>query len=82
MTRQPKTPAQRAQEAYDVAARIADRLDQKRRKAADDLDQLEREYAAAVRRRDYLAQHPDLAGVIGAAVLPPIPAKKSGDTPS
>lgn len=74
MTRRNKTPAERAQEAYDVAARIADRLRAKRDAAEADLERLDREHAAAAARRDYLAQHPD---------LPKQPTtQKSGDTPS
>lgn len=60
MTRQQKTPAQRAQEQYDVAARVAERLAAKAKKARADLEQLEREANAAGVRRDYLAKHPDL----------------------
>lgn len=60
MTKQRKTPQQRAQEQLDVATRIADRLTTQTTKARADLDRLNRERDAAVARRDYLAQHPDL----------------------
>lgn len=72
MTRQTKTPAQRAQENLEVAERIAARLTRKLTKARSELQQLERERDAAVVRRDYLAGHPDLP-------KQPTPAK-SGDT--
>lgn len=58
--RRQKTPAERAQEQYDTAARIADRLLVKRDAAQAEYERLDREHAAAVRRRDYLANHPDL----------------------
>lgn len=60
MTRQTKTPAQRAQEAYDTAARVAERLTKKLRKARADLEAIEREQREAIQRRDFLAGHPDL----------------------
>lgn len=75
MTRRTKTPAERAQEQYDVASRIAERLHEKQQRAAAELDQLTDEHAAAVRRRDYLAQHPDLP-------KQKTPATKSGDNPA
>lgn len=57
---QRKTPAQRAQQQYDTAVRIADRLDTQWRAAAAEADRLEKARAAAVRRREFLAGHPDL----------------------
>lgn len=75
MTRRTKTPAERAQEQFDVAARIAERLHEKQQKAAVELDRLTDEHAAAVRRRDYLAQHPDLP-------KQKTPANQSGATPA
>lgn len=60
MTRQQKTPRQRAQEQLDLATRVADRLTRQAKKARTELDRLNRERDAAVVRRDYLAQHPDL----------------------
>lgn len=60
MTRRTKTPAERAQEQYDVAARVAARLTRKVTDATADLATLTAEAAAAVRRRDYLSNHPDL----------------------
>lgn len=58
--KQRKTPAQRAQEAYDVATRIADRLKDQAKKARAEATRLENERDAAIKRRDYLAGHPDL----------------------
>lgn len=60
MTRRTKTPAERAQDAYDVARRIADRLEAKTATARATYLRLEEEHVAAVTRRDYLAGHPDL----------------------
>lgn len=60
MARQNKTPAQRAQDAYDIAKRVAERLDKKARKARSALADLDREHREAAARRDFLAQHPDL----------------------
>ena len=60
MTRQRKTPAQRAQEQYDVACRVVERLAATATKARAEADKLQAEYAEAVARRDYLAGHPDL----------------------
>lgn len=60
MTRQSKTPQQRAQEALDVAKRATLRLNRKRDALQEELVHIEAELDAAVVRRDYLAQHPDL----------------------
>lgn len=60
MAKQRKTPAQRAQEQYDVATRIADRLNSQVGHARSEFDRLKTEADAAVVRRDYLAMHPDL----------------------
>jgi hypothetical protein len=60
MTRQQKTPRQRAQEQLDVANRAVVRLDKKVDQLKTDLTAVEREHKAAIARRDHLAQHPDL----------------------
>jgi hypothetical protein len=60
VTRQQKTPQQRAQEQLDAATRIADRLTRQAEKVRIELGRLNRERDAAVVRRDYLAAHPDL----------------------
>ena len=59
-TRTVKTPAQRAQEALDVAQRLVDRLSEK-------VDHLEVQHyeakealRSATKRRDYLRENPDL----------------------
>lgn len=61
MTRQPKTPHQRAQEALDVANRHVVRLDKKIDALRIQLAGVEREHRDTITRRDYLDQHPDLA---------------------
>lgn len=61
MTRQSKTPRQRAEEALAVAERAVKRWAEKRDRAQDELEAAEREHTTAVRRRDYLKHHPDLA---------------------
>lgn len=58
--KQRKTAAQRAQEALDVQARIAERLIDQTARAKAEYERLEADRAAAVARRDYLAGHPDL----------------------
>lgn len=60
MTRQAKTPAQRAQEALGIAQRRVSRIETDQKKAKAALELLQKEYAQAVARRDYLAQNPDL----------------------
>lgn len=75
MTRRQKTPAERAQEQFDVADRIATRLAVKVAAARVEVDQLEQELDAARIRRDYLAQHPDLP-------KQKTPTTKSGETPA
>lgn len=72
MTRRTKTPAERAQEAYDVAERIAARLASKGAKARAELDELDRELTAARIRCEYLSHHPDL----------PKQKTTTGDTPA
>lgn len=60
MTRQPKTPQQRAQEQLDTAERLVARLEKKRDQLEGDLKVIRTGLDAQQRRRDYLAQHPDL----------------------
>jgi hypothetical protein len=60
MTRQTKTPAQRAQEQYDTALRVAERLIKKTEAAAAALEDLRAERDAAVARATFLSDHPDL----------------------
>lgn len=77
MTRQRKTPAQRAQEAYDAACRAAERIETKLTDSRAETAQLEAEHADAVKRRDYLAQHPDLPPL---SRLAPVPGEESVTT--
>lgn len=58
--RQKKTPGQRAEEALAVANRAVIRLDKKIDVLQTELVAVEREHRDAIRRRDYLAQNPDL----------------------
>lgn len=58
--RQSKTPAQRAQEALDVASRKVERLRENVRQHETALRSLTADLDAEVARRDYLAGHPDL----------------------
>jgi hypothetical protein len=60
VTRQRKSPRQRAEEALGVANRAVIALDKKVDRLAADLAVARRELETATRRRDYLAQHPDL----------------------
>jgi hypothetical protein len=60
LTRQQKTPAQRAQEALDVEERRVKKLGAKVTKARAELDHLDKEWNAAINRRDHLKKHPDL----------------------
>ncbi len=60
MTRQHKTPRQRAEEALAVEQRRVERLFAKREQLTAELTGLEDELHEARVRRDYLAQHPDL----------------------
>lgn len=60
MSRQTKTPRQRAEEALAVEERRVERLTEQWTKARDDFDRLSRERDEAMVRRDYLRQHPDL----------------------
>ena len=61
--RQKKTPAQKAQEAFDVASRRLDRARTARDKLKTQLDEATAEVEAAQKRRDYLANDPDLPAV-------------------
>ena len=60
MSRNTKTPAQRAQEALELAGRHVERLTTKWERLTDEAETVEAELTAAKVRRDYLAQHPDL----------------------
>lgn len=59
-TRTPKTPAQRAQEALDVANRRVIRADKAIVALEWSLGDARRELAQAITRRDYVAQDPAL----------------------
>lgn len=60
MTRQTKTPKQRAQERLDTQTRIVARLDAKIKAHESELTSLRAEHDAAERRRDHFAADPDL----------------------
>jgi hypothetical protein len=60
VTRQQKTPQQRAEEQLGVADRLVSKLTKKAKTLRGELDDVEREQRAAVARRNYLKQHPDL----------------------
>lgn len=60
MTRQAKTPRQRAQEQLDVEERRVTKLTKKRNQLATEQAAVQAELEEATRRRDYLKQHPDL----------------------
>lgn len=65
-TRQRKTPAERAQETFEVAQRTVTRLVARRLDHVEALTSLDVEIADATRRRDYLAANPDLPPQDGA----------------
>ena len=60
MTRHRKTPQQRAQEALGVATRAVERLATTQERLEAELQAVSADLSVAVRRRDFLAQHPDL----------------------
>lgn len=60
MTRQNKTPRQRAEEALAVANRAVQRLGARKATLREELDAITAEHDQAVVRRDYLREHPDL----------------------
>lgn len=60
MSRQTKTPAQRAQEALNVAERRCKRLSDAIEHQRSILADYERQHADAERRRRYVSQNPDL----------------------
>ena len=62
-TRTKKTAAEKAQEAFDVASRRLDRARSARDKLKTQLDEATAEVEAAQKRRDYLANDPDLPAV-------------------
>lgn len=59
--RQVKTHRQRAQEALDVATRAVARLSTQQERLEAELQGVSEQLATAVRRRDFLAQSPDLS---------------------
>lgn len=61
MTRQSKTPRQRAQEQLDVAERVVKKLGVRRAHLQGELNRAVTELEAATARRDYLKKHPDLS---------------------
>ena len=58
--RTPKTAQQRAQEALDVAERRVASLAERLAKLSGLIDAVQEDFDAAVTRRDFLAQNPDL----------------------
>jgi hypothetical protein len=60
VTRTKKTPQQRAEEALAAAERNVERLDKRVKQLSRDHDQAVEDLGKAERRRDYLAQNPDL----------------------
>lgn len=60
MTRQRKTPHQRAQEVLDIEDRRVKKLYAKRSDLQGQIDQVVGELEAATARRDHLKKHPDL----------------------
>lgn len=60
ITRTQKTPRQRAQEALAVAERKVKRLETEKAKHDAALTDVSNQLGAARKRRDYLAQDPDL----------------------
>lgn len=70
MTRQSKTPRQRAQEALAPEERRVKRLTDKRQALAAELDAVDAEHEQAVVRRDYLANHPDLGATTPSTTNP------------
>lgn len=60
MTRQAKTPKQRAEDALGIASRRVVALDRKVDGLRTQLAKADREHRDAITRRDYLAKHPDL----------------------
>jgi cell division protein FtsB len=60
MTRQTKTPKQRAEEALAVADRRVGKLTKQAAQRRTELEAIDRELAAERARRDHLKTHPDL----------------------
>ena len=60
MSRQTKTPRQRAEEALAIEERRVERLTAQWTKSRAETERLAHERDDAMRRRDYLRQHPDL----------------------
>jgi hypothetical protein len=59
-TRTLRTPAERAIAALGVEQRRVEKLQAKREQIGEQYDLVNEELEAATRRRDYLAQNPDL----------------------
>lgn len=79
--RNSKTPAERAQEALDTANRVVDRAEKRLTDAKAEVVKLEGELEAAGKRRDYLAQNPDLPAQTGDPVSGYEDAALDGGTP-
>lgn len=62
MTRQQKTPKQRAEETLAVAQRRCDRLTRDANRLRTELDNVENDLADAITRRDYAKADPALQG--------------------
>lgn len=60
VVRNRKSPAEKAQEAYDVAQRLIEKLQAKHRKLYTELDQVRADLDQAIKRRDYALRNPDL----------------------
>jgi hypothetical protein len=61
-----KSPAERAQEAFDRAGRVVAAAEKRLAAAQAAIPPLEEEVAAARKRRDYLGANPDLPAQAGA----------------
>ncbi|WP_133058959.1 hypothetical protein [Nocardioides sp. PD653] len=79
MTRQQKTPRQRAEEQLAIANRAVERLNTKAKALRQELDAVDREHRAALARRDHLATHPDLHAVGPGEITSPRTTTSTGD---
>jgi hypothetical protein len=61
-TRKQRTPRERAQDDLDIEVRKVEALVTRRDRLKAELGPVEEELESAVRRRDFLAGHPDLQG--------------------
>lgn len=77
MTRQQKTPRQRAEEALGVAQRKRDALHKRAQQSRKELEVLDKELAEANDRLDYAKKDPALAP---AATPTPSTTNQAGDT--